>query len=1468
MLRAISACTILILLALFFAPSLYSESFVWDSVTGVGGTSQDSGYSMAVDNAGNRYITGVFVGSVSFGSITLTGSSSSLNGFIAKYNSNNNWDWAVRVGNSGNIVCNSICISNNSYLYVIGEFSGTVAIGTTNLTSSGSYDVFIAKMDLSGVWQWAKKGGGTGREYGKGIASNSAGDVFVTGLFSGTATIGSTITSSGGLDVFVSKLTSTGTWSWSKRAGGTSDEDVLGIAIDSNNQSYLIGKFSGTATIGSYMVAYGGTDIFVASINSSGTWNWGKKAGGTSSDSGLAITTAGETLFVSGYFFSTAHFGDLIRTIPGGSCGVFVASMTFSGSFSGVSTASSTIIMQGLGLYANVVGQVYLTGSYSGTATIGSFTLANSSSSSSDMFVAVLDADGTWAFAQKGGGSGTDIGYSIYQDVGDNIHVTGEFASTAQYGDLNLTSAGNSDIIVGKLRPLLNPASLVLPADAATNVPINTSLEWSAPAVGIPEGYRIYLGTDNPPTNLENGTDLGNVLTYTPSASFSHLTQYYWKIVPYSGSEQALDCPVWSFTTIIEAPGPAGASAPPDYGTNVPIGASLNWTVPAGGGLPTGYKLYFDTANPPVTYIGDLGNVLTYNPSPDMANITTYYWKVVPYNVGGDAASCPVWDFTTVDILPLPATLVSPPNNAPNVSVSQTLSWTPAAGSGAPTGYLLYLGNNYPPTNIYNGVSIGNVTSFTPGSPLPYNTGIYWKIVPVNGAGEATGCATWSFTTEMSTRYTVDPLVWNFNSVNVGDEVRKAVTITNTGVDMLDINQLRRITGSTDYYLSGLPADFPATAIHIPPGQTLVFDIVYCPSATGHTTAMFRIETNAISSYINVEGTGAQGVLPWFCDFTGVADGYLPAGWTTQNGDNWFVYHYDAAGGEAPELLLYSEPPNINTPRAVTPLLTPTPGTSYLLTFRHYVDWYVTWPSSFLMVESSTDGVNWDVEWEIQPTGDIDPAIVSINISHLAAAPFYLAFSLSGSTYDVDGWCIDDIRISVFEHVVPSAPILKSPAQDEFFLVGNNPDLKWDPPVTGFPDWYRVFIANTPANIVQYYVPSSTTVFSTALIPPEDGIDFSEGSTVHWVVEAIDSAVPEGTQSEGRWFTFFDIERDIDAYCEVAADIVTPSNKGLSTFNLQDPGTITRLAAPSYPTSDYISGGAWINGVWYAFQSGENKLWRVDPVTGAMTLVGSTGMAFTALTYNSVFDILYASYYDSSSNTSSLYTIDYHTAVPTLQAQWARIGFMLIGLAWDPWEDVLYALDIGTDALWWISQVSWTAYQIGSLGIDLNFAQDMAFDPDFGNLFLAGYKAGSGGNLYMLDIFTGGAYLMGSLQNTAEVDGLVIPGVQFLPAPQPVVDIDTDISISWLSVPKATYYTLYGDTDPAGQFSSELACTIDTSWQMPTTDPNQFFRVIAHRGPMPSRGRTNLHLSPKPKVTSGSSSVLPGKDDLIKKSRK
>jgi hypothetical protein len=92
------------------------------------------------------------------------------------------------------------------------------------------------------------------------------------------------------------------------------------------------------------------------------------------------------------------------------------------------------------------------------------------------------------------------------------------------------------------------PTSLVFPADVSVDNEKNLSLQWT-PNTGSPTGYKLYLGTDYPPSNLVNGTDLGNVLSYDVS-NLNYSTSYYWKIVPYNAFGDAIGCPTWSFQTM------------------------------------------------------------------------------------------------------------------------------------------------------------------------------------------------------------------------------------------------------------------------------------------------------------------------------------------------------------------------------------------------------------------------------------------------------------------------------------------------------------------------------------------------------------------------------------------------------------------------------------------------------------------------------------------------------------------------------------------------------------------------------------------------------------------------------------------------------------------------------------------------------------------------------------------------------
>ena len=96
------------------------------------------------------------------------------------------------------------------------------------------------------------------------------------------------------------------------------------------------------------------------------------------------------------------------------------------------------------------------------------------------------------------------------------------------------------------------PAVVVSPQMNEYAVSINPSLTWYASgAGGAPTGYLVYFGSNNPPSDIADGIDIGNVLSYVSPVTLNYLSTYYWKIVPYNdnGSTDPDDCPVWQFST-------------------------------------------------------------------------------------------------------------------------------------------------------------------------------------------------------------------------------------------------------------------------------------------------------------------------------------------------------------------------------------------------------------------------------------------------------------------------------------------------------------------------------------------------------------------------------------------------------------------------------------------------------------------------------------------------------------------------------------------------------------------------------------------------------------------------------------------------------------------------------------------------------------------------------------------------------
>jgi len=131
-------------------------------------------------------------------------------------------------------------------------------------------------------------------------------------------------------------------------------------------------------------------------------------------------------------------------------------------------------------------------------------------------------------------------------------------------------------------------ATLVAPLAAATGVSLSPTLNWGGGmAGGVPTGFKLYLGTDGAgtasPTNVVNGTNLGTVLTYA-ATGLLYNTTYYWQIVPTNALGDAINCPIWSFTTM---PDPTITAFP--YSQNFD-----GVTAPA---LPGGWSTYVNSTS-------------------------------------------------------------------------------------------------------------------------------------------------------------------------------------------------------------------------------------------------------------------------------------------------------------------------------------------------------------------------------------------------------------------------------------------------------------------------------------------------------------------------------------------------------------------------------------------------------------------------------------------------------------------------------------------------------------------------------------------------------------------------------------------------------------------------------------------------------------------------------------------------------
>ncbi|GAA4028331.1 hypothetical protein GCM10022409_10540 [Hymenobacter glaciei] len=399
--------------------------------------------AIATDAAGNTYVTGIFRKTMTLGNITLT-AENDYDLFVASLDPAGHYRWAVRAGGNDWDISNGLALDAAGNVYITGYFeSSTARFGTITLNQPGvGANLFVAKLSPTGVWLQATaptlSAGQSSNSFlyliGTALTVDVGGNVYVTGGFNGGPQFGSTTLSCyGGYKGFVAKLTPAGTWEWAVAGGGCGYDFGQSIAVDAAGSAYVTGSFEGyTATFGTTVLTRAGfsKDLFVARLDPAGRWQWATHATAATAayGRGIVLDPAGNAYVTGAVAGQQVRLGSLALNSTDNSYDLFVAKLTPAGAWQWAVRGGSPQADAGAGLVRDASGELTVAGSFSQTASFGQLP-ALTAVGKADLVVTRLGSDGSWHWALGGGSTGDDHVAGVALGSDGTACIAGSFES-------------------------------------------------------------------------------------------------------------------------------------------------------------------------------------------------------------------------------------------------------------------------------------------------------------------------------------------------------------------------------------------------------------------------------------------------------------------------------------------------------------------------------------------------------------------------------------------------------------------------------------------------------------------------------------------------------------------------------------------------------------------------------------------------------------------------------------------------------------------------------------------------------------------------------------------------------------------------------------------------------------------------------------------------------------------------------
>lgn len=412
---------------------------------------RDVANAVTTDTKGNVYYTGYFQKVGVFGTKTVraVGGDDIL---VAKLGPNGTYMWVTSAGGVNSDRAHSIAVDANGNVYVAGYFRDVATFGSTSLASQGNHDGFVAKLDPTGKWLWAKRFGGKSNDKAYGVEVDGNGNVYVAGFFVQSMTIEGKTYQATGTDFYVVKIDDKGAITRVTTGGGSGFDAAYGMDVDQNGNVYLTGRFdSPTMTLGNTTLKLvGDYDAFVAKLDNKGQFVLATSLSGLESVVGMGIdVNAKGDIAVAGYF-TDKIVKNGTEYVSKGSGDFFVAKWNASGQMLWLTTEGGGGSDVANDVAIDSTGRVFVTGRFQAKTDIGA--AAFFSRGSNDAFVGQLSPTGDWIGATHLRSSTSAEGKSISVDAQDLLYVAGHFNSVLVAGKLNMVTSGDADAFVLKYR--------------------------------------------------------------------------------------------------------------------------------------------------------------------------------------------------------------------------------------------------------------------------------------------------------------------------------------------------------------------------------------------------------------------------------------------------------------------------------------------------------------------------------------------------------------------------------------------------------------------------------------------------------------------------------------------------------------------------------------------------------------------------------------------------------------------------------------------------------------------------------------------------------------------------------------------------------------------------------------------------------------------------------------------------------